>query len=302
MLVRKLEYLIALAKEGHFAHAAAACHVSQPTLSAAIRQLEMEMGVLIVQRGARSHRLTREGERVLAFAKLMASECERLRAELSDRGPEILGTLRVGVIPSAIPVLPHLTTPFHERYARVNLKIVDLNPQDVSRAVDDRSIDVAITYLDENVRTRGRTHALYTESYSLLTRKGSPYSGKRSVSWGDAARLPLCLLAPEMQYSGSLPTGLFSREAATLSHVETNSINALYCQVRSGAWSSVLPTSLATVAYEGDELEMVRLPKSGKPARVGVTIPDLELSSPAAEAFFRIALNIKISWTRRSKK
>src|SRR5271165_5371509 len=106
MIVRKLEYLIALAREGHFAHAAAVCHVSQPTLSAAIRQLEIEMGVLIVKRGPRFHGLTEQGERVLAFAQRMASECERLREELADRGRQTFGTLRVGVIPSAIPLVP----------------------------------------------------------------------------------------------------------------------------------------------------------------------------------------------------
>lgn len=302
MLVRKLEYLIALAKEGHFARAAAACHVSQPSLSAAIRQLELEMGVLIVQRGGRFHRLTREGERVLAFAQLMASECERLRKELSDRDSDILGTLRVGVIPSAIPVLPYLTTPFHERFPRVNLKISDFSPKDILRAIEDHSIDVAITYLEEGLRRHGRAYPLYTESYALLMRKGALLSGKKSVSWEDAARLPLCLLAPEMQYRGSLPAGLFGQGAASLSHIETNSISALYSQVRSGAWSSVLPRSLASIAHESDELEMILLPKSGRPVRVGVMIPEQELSSPIAEAFFRIALNTKISWTRRKRE
>src|ERR1700691_4078787 len=131
MIVRKLEYLIALAREGHFARAALACHVSQSALSAAIRQLEIEMGVLIVKRGPRFHGLTEQGERVLAFAQKMASECERLREELSDRGHEIFGTLRVGVIPSAIPLIPSLTIPFHKQHAQVNLKIIDLNPQEV---------------------------------------------------------------------------------------------------------------------------------------------------------------------------
>jgi DNA-binding transcriptional LysR family regulator len=302
MIVRKLEYLIALAKEGHFAHAAAACHVSQPTLSAAIRQLEIEMGVLIVERGPRFHGLTEQGERVLAFAQRMASECERLREELSDRGREASGTLRVGVIPSAIPLVPNLTIPFHKQHARVNLKIIDLNPPDVLRAFEDYSIDVAITYVDEEARRYSRTHALYAESYALLIRKGTLYSGRKGVSWEEAAKLPLCLLAPEMQHRGSLPAGLFGHVAASLPHIETNSISALYSQVRSGAWSSVLPRSLASIADDSDEFEMIALPKSGKPARVGAIIPDRELSLPLAEAFFQIALNTKISWARRKAK
>ena len=69
MIIRQLVYLDALAREKHFRRAAEACHVSQPTLSAAIVQLEEELGVLIVERGRRFQGLTREGEVVLAHAR-----------------------------------------------------------------------------------------------------------------------------------------------------------------------------------------------------------------------------------------
>ena len=302
MIVRKLEYLIALARERHFAHAAAVCRVSQPTLSAAIRQLEIEMGVMIVRRGPRFHGLTEDGERVLAFAQLMASGCERLHEELSDRSRELVGTLRVGVIPSAIPLVPNLTVPFHKRYARVNLKIVDLNPPDVLPSLEDDSIDVAISYIGEDVSRTNRTHPLYLETYALLTRKGALRSDKKQISWEEAARLPLCLLAPEMQHRGLLPAGLFGQVSASQPHVETNSISALYSQVRTGAWSSVLPRSLASAVDTNGDFEMIALPKSAKPVRVGVVMPDRELSLPLAEAFFRIALNAKISSIRRKSK
>ena len=70
---------MALAKEGHFARAAAACHVSQPTLSAAIQQLEAELGVPIVKRGQRFQGLTNEGRLVIEAAQRMANERDRLR-------------------------------------------------------------------------------------------------------------------------------------------------------------------------------------------------------------------------------
>jgi DNA-binding transcriptional LysR family regulator len=302
MIARKLEYLIALAKERHFGHAAEACHVSQPTLSAAIRQLEIETGVRIVRRGPRFKGLTEDGERVLAFAQLTASGCERLREELSDRGRELFGTLRVGVIPSAIPLMPRLTVPLHKRHARVNLKIVDLVPGDVLRALQQQSVDVAITYLDEDARLCGRTHHLYRESYALLTRKGALRSGTKSISWAQATQRPLCLLAPEMHHRDSLPADLFGAAAANLPRIETNSISALYSQVRSGAWSSVLPRSLASDAEGSDELEMLPLPRAWKPAQVGVIIPDEGHSSPLAEAFFRIAVNAKLPWARRKSR
>ena len=77
MIIRKLEYLMALAREGHFGRAAEACHVSQPTLSASLRQLEAEMGVIILKRGPRYSGLTEQGDRVLAFAHRMAEIASR---------------------------------------------------------------------------------------------------------------------------------------------------------------------------------------------------------------------------------
>jgi len=64
-MIDKLEYLIALAREQHFGRAGEACGVTQPTFSAAIKQLEDTLGVLLVQRGSRFHSFTPEGERVL---------------------------------------------------------------------------------------------------------------------------------------------------------------------------------------------------------------------------------------------
>ena len=68
MLLRQLEYLSALARERHFGRAAAACQVSQPTLSEAIRRLEAELGVQVVRRGRRFEGFTLEGERAVAWS------------------------------------------------------------------------------------------------------------------------------------------------------------------------------------------------------------------------------------------
>jgi DNA-binding transcriptional LysR family regulator len=78
MVIRHLRYLTALAQERHFARAAAICNVTQPTLSAGIKQLEESLGVLIVERGHRFVGLTAEGERVLAWAQRLLVDYESL--------------------------------------------------------------------------------------------------------------------------------------------------------------------------------------------------------------------------------
>lgn len=91
MLLRQLEYLVALAREGHFARAAEACHVSQPSLSAGIRKLERELGTQVVQRGARYAGLTPEGERVLVWAQRILAERDALNEDLSTMRDSLSG-------------------------------------------------------------------------------------------------------------------------------------------------------------------------------------------------------------------
>src|SRR5260221_2960177 len=83
MDIRQLQYLVALAREKHFTRAAQACNVTQPTLSGRIRQLELELGVPIVERGQRYQGLTQEGERVLKWAQLILNNWASMHQELA---------------------------------------------------------------------------------------------------------------------------------------------------------------------------------------------------------------------------
>ncbi len=294
MRVRKLEYLVALAREGHFARAAAACHVSQPTLSTALRQLETEMGVTIVKRGLRYSGLTEQGERILAFAHWMSAECEHLRRDLENMGGDSRGTLQLGVIPSATPVVPTLTAAFHKQYPQVNVKLMELNPASIQRAFEDFTLDVAITYLDERVHEQGRSHQLYVEEYSLLVRRGGVLSGRKSISWDEAAQLPLCLLTSEMLCANSHVRDLLCKGPSKLSHIETNSVSSVHSHVRAGTWASILPRPLVADLQSGGEVEVIDLPHLGNAVSVGLLIPKRNVIFPLAESFFNMAGSTKL--------
>ncbi|MCP6756238.1 LysR family transcriptional regulator, partial [Klebsiella pneumoniae] len=83
MFFRQLEYLVTLAREQHFARAAEACNVSQPALSAAIRRLEEELGVSIVERGQKFVGLTEDGARILGWARQTLAAWDGLKQEAS---------------------------------------------------------------------------------------------------------------------------------------------------------------------------------------------------------------------------
>jgi DNA-binding transcriptional LysR family regulator len=102
MNIRHLRFFVALSREGHYGRAAASCNVTQPTLSDAIRQLERELAVPLIDRnGRRFGGLTPEGGRILSWAQEILANEDALRQELGEIHGNLAGELRVGVVPAA---------------------------------------------------------------------------------------------------------------------------------------------------------------------------------------------------------
>lgn len=241
MQLRHLHYFVTLARERHFARAAAACRVTQSTLSAAVRQLEAEIGAPLVARDKRFQDLTPEGRTLLEWARRILAEREGLDQELSRLRSGLTGELKLGVVPAALPTIALITTPFNRRFPDVRLQILSRTSNEIQRGLDEFALDAGITYLDNEPLHGVRGRALYKERYILLTPADGPFAGASKVTWREAAKAPLCLLTPDMQNRRILD-GIF-REAGTTPRVlvETNSILTLCSHVRSGAWSSVFP-------------------------------------------------------------
>jgi DNA-binding transcriptional LysR family regulator len=293
VLARKLEYLIALAKEGHFARAAAACHVSQPALSAGIQQLEHELGVPIVKRGQRFQGFTEQGDIVLNWAQRMEMDCKNLRQELRDRTNHLAGTLRIGVLNSTTPFLSIFMIPFSQRFPEVNLKVMNHNPFDIQQGLEDFAFDMAISYLDDKRRYRF-SHTLYTQEYYLLTRKRSRFSPQGSVSWEDVKSLPLCLFPAETHVFGTEVYETLGGPHPGVARVETNAMMILLDHVRTGNWASILPKPVLFMIAGSDEFEAVPLPLTSDAGAIGIGVPHREPESYLAEAFFELATSSEV--------
>ena len=105
-MIDKLEYFIALAREQHFGRAAEECGVTQPTLSAGIKQLEDTLGVMLVQRGSRFQGLTPEGSRVLEWARRIVGDARTMREEMRAARQGLAGHVRIAAIPTALAMTP----------------------------------------------------------------------------------------------------------------------------------------------------------------------------------------------------
>src|SRR4029453_5703306 len=196
MLLRNLPYLTAPPHEKHSARAAAGCGVTQPPPSAGIKQLEEELGLLIVRRGQRFEGLTPEGERVLEWARRILADSASLEQEDSGLRGGLRGRLHIGAIPTALPMVSLLTLPFSRQHPHVTITVWSLASIEIQRGLDDFTLDVGLTYLDNEPLSNVRTIPLYGESYFLFTPADGPLAHRDSISWPRAPTGPLCRLTP----------------------------------------------------------------------------------------------------------
>src|SRR5215475_8025671 len=118
-MIDKLEFLLALAREHNFSKAAEQCGVTQPTFSAAIKQLEDLLGVMLVQRTSRFLGFTPEGERVLEWARGIVADARAMRQEVQTLKKGLSGRLKIAAIPTRLPMVSTLTTPFRAKHPNV---------------------------------------------------------------------------------------------------------------------------------------------------------------------------------------
>jgi DNA-binding transcriptional LysR family regulator len=242
MFIRQLDYLVTLAREKHFAKAAEACHVSQPALSSAIRSLEKELGIMIVQRGRRFIGLTVEGERVLVWAQQTLASLSHMREDAAVAKSSMAGMMRIGAIPTTMTVAAFITAPCRAAYPNVRYSVSSLSTEAIANQLDRFELDLGLTYLDDRVIEGFESLHLFDERYVLLSdRKASLDS---TVTWEEAARLPLCLLTGKMR-NRQVIDAAFRRVGAQADVIlETDSLFSLYAHVSEAGLFSVVPHSL----------------------------------------------------------
>ncbi len=143
--LRQLQFLISLSDEGSFSRAAEACHVTQPTLSAAIKEVEALLGVQLVEREARGATMTRAGEAAVERAKRILSEAEDLVAAARQAGAPLSGPFRLGAIPTIAPfVLPNALRRLRAAYPDLKLYLREDQTARLLEALRARTLDAAI--------------------------------------------------------------------------------------------------------------------------------------------------------------
>ena len=256
-MIDKLEMFIALANERHFGRAAEAVGVTQPSLSSAIKQLEDQLGVQLVFRGARFQGLTPEGQRVLDWALRIVGDTRTMREEMRALRSGVSGNLRLGVIPTALPMVGRLTVPYLARNPNVRVTILSRTSYEILEEIERLELDAGITYLENEPLGRVTSQPLYEETYRLLVAASSPLAGRASVTWKEAAAQQLCLLTSDMQNRRIINQHLSEAGASVVPTVESNSSIALVAHVATGRWASIVTQTIADMFGKGSGLTAV---------------------------------------------
>ncbi|WP_199547831.1 LysR family transcriptional regulator [Streptomyces sp. N35] len=294
MLFRQLEYFVAVARERHFARAAESCYVSQPALSAAIAKLERELNVTLINRGHTYEGLTPEGERLVVWAKRILAEQEAFKAEVAAVQSGITGTLRLGTEPTASTTLALPVGAFCSAHPLAKVQVRSrLATKELLRQLREFELDAVIGYFGADDQEGLQVVPLYEERYMVVS-GDQLLPPDATMTWAEAAQLPLALLTPDMRIRQLIDEVLTRTGLVATPQVETDSIASLYAHVGVGEWASIVPHSWLRAMPVIGRTRAVPLVSPDVRAQVSVAIHAATPGSVAARAFVAAATGLSL--------
>lgn len=287
--LRDLELLVSLSRHGNFARAARECAISQPAFSARIQKLETQLGVAVVKRGNRFMGFTEQGETLLIRARRLLDDARMLEQEIAAAPGEPRGALKIGVIPTAIAFTAKLCAQLHAAHPGVVAALRSMTALQIQEAVEDRAIDIGVTYAEGAPPGVDGPHPLLDETYVLLAPMAVAPRAEGTASWAEAAALPLCLLEPSMQNRRILDAQFTALGLRPEIVMETNEFVSALVLLKTGQASTIVPDAMATALAPFEGVAALPLTQPALSTPIRLIYPRDKAASPAVEAFRRIA-------------
>jgi DNA-binding transcriptional LysR family regulator len=181
-------------------------------------------------------------------------------------------------------VVARLTVPFQIKHPGIRFSVLSRTSAEILQLLQNFEIDAGISYLDNEPLGHVRTVPLYGERYTLLTSTEGPLAGRASVTWAEVARLPLCLLTPDMQNRRILDQMLRQAGAPGEPTLVSNSTILLLSHVKTGRWSTILPPSLVETLGLPHSICAIPIVDPALTHAVGLVVPQREPATPAVAA------------------
>jgi LysR family hydrogen peroxide-inducible transcriptional activator len=260
MTLTELRYIVMLARERHFGRAADKCHVSQPTLSVALKKVEQRYGVILFERSAAEVRLTPVGEQVAQQAERVLEEAARLKEITSQGQDPLVGPLRLGVIYTIAPyLLPRLIPSLHKRAPRIPLYIKEdftVNLSEQLRRGDLDVIIVAQPFIEPGIVTL----PVYDDPFCVVMPAGHPLAENKLMTPDQIGAENLLLLGTGNCFRDQVVQSCskLSEPGGIAGVLEGSSLETVRHMVASGAGISVVPMSAAQAWPPNEQLLVFR--------------------------------------------
>ncbi len=192
--LRQLEYLVAIADRGGFHRAAEACHVTQPGLSAQIKQLEEQLGVQLLERSRRRVLLTAAGREVVERARRVLLEAGELVEAARVHARPLTGPLDLGVIPTVAPYwLPEVLPAVRATHRELRLRLVEDRTEELLAGLGDGRLDLLLLALEAELGDV-ETLPLAKDPFWVVLAKTHPLARRKRLGESDLAEQPVLLL------------------------------------------------------------------------------------------------------------
>jgi LysR family hydrogen peroxide-inducible transcriptional activator len=286
MTLTELRYIVAVARERHFGHAAETCFVSQPTLSVAVKKLEDELGVTLFERGPGEVSVTPAGTQIVEQAQRVLEEAARIR-EIAAAGKDPLaGPLRLGAIYTIGPyLLPKLIPILRKTAPAMQLLIQENFTHRLGEELRSGEVDVilvALPFEQPGVVTR----AVYDEPFLVAVPKGHPWEGRKRITSEELTSESLLLLGEGHCFRDQVLEichTVRARERSPLAKtVEGGSLETIRQMVAGGVGVTVLPAT--STATGGGPADLIRILPFARPAPTRRVVLAWRRSFPRPEA------------------
>lgn len=288
MDIKQLKFLIALDQTRHFGQAAALCHITQPTLSMRLRNLEEELDLVLVERGQRFEGFTEAGERILAWARTLLAAHDGLQAEAASCRGQVVGSLRLGSVPLASFNPMALLVPLREKFPELQFQLSSSTSEQIVDGLSRNQLDLGICYLDQVNSSFFDVIELGTTTMGLLHDTRHYQFEQSELAWDELGDLPLGLLSKGMHYRQSLDLSFRSRGLAPLAVLESDSTFQLIQAITSGMCCAVMPLNCGLEDLS-EHMRITPITEASVLSPVGLLLRRSEPRSAIAEQCFNQA-------------
>lgn len=202
---RQIEYFVEVARQLNFTRAASMLHISQPSLSKTIKNLEAELGALLLYRGARRLELTDAGKAFLVSAKKVLDAFENLTSELNDVIDLKKGEIKIGIPPIiGAAFFSKLISEYKESYPSIDMLLTEVGSNKIKHGVDEGTLDIGLVCNVSVQKGNFETIKLLKDPLMLIMQKDNPLADKKVIDFSLIEKEPFILYRQDFSLHDSI--------------------------------------------------------------------------------------------------